>query len=92
MSASPELRRRSTSLKSCRIENSARVGVSRFGAEITLGATNLECNLFDLDGEDNLAGQHAGFVDSRGNACGCAPTTKACAMTSANLAPPKAMQ
>lgn len=72
-----------------RIDHSARAGVSSFGASATLGATVLECNAIDLDGEV-YAGSPS-WADQGGNMCGCAGHPVACKVTSSNLAPPEAL-
>lgn len=77
-------------LTSCRIEGSARAGVSAFGSAVELTDTVLECNPIALDAERS-GGREASFVDGGGNVCGCAGEIDECRVLSASLAPPEAL-
>jgi len=69
---------------SCRIEGSARAGLSMFDtAQVTLGSATLACDAIPLDGE----GQSS-FTASGNVVCSCAGATSACQVVSSNLQPP----
>ena len=70
------------------IEASARAGISNFGGFVEIGTTALQCNPIHLDGE-TYEGVPAGFDDTGGNACGCAPESVACELQSSGLTPPE---
>ncbi len=71
-----------------RVTQSARAGLSSFGAAVTLGASELCCNTIDLNGE---VSHDKAFVleDLGGNGCGCPEATGACKAISSGLAPPE---
>jgi hypothetical protein len=75
-----------------RIEDNARAGISSFSAAIVLVSSTVQCNLFDLNGEDYVEGQEFTFDGSKDNLCGCAdkpdPT---CPVVSENLSAPEAI-
>jgi hypothetical protein len=75
------------SLSWVRIESSERAGIANFGAVVDLAGTTLQCNGFDLAGED-YEGSPSVVHDLGGNACGCPEATGACEMVSADLDPP----
>lgn len=70
------------------IEESARAGLSNFGAMVSLGATHLRCAPFELAGEP-WKGIDFVFEDRGDNLCGCPAADHACHAVSANLAPPE---
>ncbi len=69
------------------IAGSPRAGVSNFAGSVTIGASRLECNVIDLDGEMFL-GEPFDFVNSGDNVCGCAGETRSCQVLSSNLEAP----
>ena len=73
-----------------RIADSARAGVANFAATMSIGATVLECNAIQLDGEA-LGGDYQ-FEDRGGNACSCGPEAGVCQVVSTNLEPPIAVR
>lgn len=77
-------------IRSCSIENSARAGVSNFGAQVVITDTTLECSAFDLEGE-KFGGVPFSFDGSMANTCGCGAATWDCKSQSAGLSPPAAM-
>ena len=70
------------------ITQSARAGISSFGAAVAVGGSTLSCNPNDLDGEE-LDGPYE-FEDRGGNTCGCKHAT-GCKVLSSTLAPPEAV-
>jgi hypothetical protein len=70
------------------IANNARAGVASFGADITLQAAMLECNNIHINGEVDLFGVAATFLDLGGNHCGCADDNVDCQLLSSELVPP----
>jgi len=70
---------------SCRVENSARAGLSMFGtAQITMSRTTLACDAIPLDSEGQSSFTTGGDV-----ICSCAGSTSACQVLSSNLQPPQ---
>ncbi|WP_437929553.1 right-handed parallel beta-helix repeat-containing protein [Sorangium sp. So ce291] len=75
------------------ITGNARAGVANFGSKVTILATILTCNAFDLNGETE-DGLHASFEGSSGWQCtrrgaeDCAETDDRCHAETANLEPP----
>jgi hypothetical protein len=70
------------------IEDSARAGLSNFGAFVSLGATAVRCAAFELEGE-KWDGSEFRFEDRGGNACGCPTADQVCEAVSAGLEPPE---
>jgi hypothetical protein len=70
-----------------RIAGNARAGISSFGGHLELGTTRLDCNLIDLDGEDN-EGSAASFMDLGKNGCGCGDASTGCQVLTSGLTPP----
>ena len=74
------------------IEDSARVGVSSFGSNVSLTNVKLECNSIELDQEDGsfsgCPNHPASFDDGGGNVCGCDGATVARQVKSSDLASP----
>jgi hypothetical protein len=70
------------------IEDSARAGLSNFGAFVSLGATTVRCAAFELEGE-KWSGSEFRFEDRGGNACGCPTADQVCEAVSAGLEPPE---
>lgn len=75
----------------CHVGASARAGVASFGGNVELSGSEFECNAIDLDGEF-LNGRGAEFADLGGNACGCGPQIRACAVLSSSLQAPDPVQ
>jgi hypothetical protein len=75
------------SVMGSRLSGSSRAGLSNFGADVSLGSTELECNPIHLDGEE--AQNPWTFTDLGGTVCGCGGATTACKVLSSNLEPPK---
>lgn len=69
------------------IVDSARVGLSNFGAFVSVGSTTLQCQAFDLDREP-WDGREATFEDRGDNRCGCPTADGPCTAVSAGLDPP----
>jgi hypothetical protein len=76
----------SATLTAIRVEESARSGVSNFGAHISIVTTHIQCSAFDLIGEP-FTNMDPIFENRGGNLCGCGSTTS-CKSVSAGLAPP----
>jgi hypothetical protein len=76
----------SVSMTNCRIERTARAGVTVFGAPLAMLDSSVGCASFDIDTEIHL-GVPAAFDSLGGNACGC-EQLEVCKAVSANLAPP----
>jgi hypothetical protein len=70
------------------IEDSARAGLSNFGALVSVGATAIRCAAFELEGE-KWDGSEFRFEDRGGNACGCPTADHVCEAVSAGLEPPE---
>ncbi len=70
------------------VTESARAGLSSFGAGVTLGGSALHCNTIDLNGEVSYDLPFV-FEDLGGNGCGCPEATGACKAISPGLAPPE---
>jgi hypothetical protein len=70
------------------VTESARAGLSSFGADVSLEALSLICNDIALDGEPHL-GQDFVFVDLGDNLCGCPAATDTCKVVSTGLTPPE---
>jgi hypothetical protein len=70
-----------------RIADSARAGLSIFGATATLASTQITCASFPLDGEA-LDGQPFSLTDQGNNACGCPNADEPCRLVSSSLQPP----
>ncbi|MBW2453402.1 MAG: hypothetical protein JRI68_02775 [Deltaproteobacteria bacterium] len=75
-------------IESCVADGNARAGLSNFGAEVTLGTTELLCNTLNLAG-DPFAEHTFGFDDLGGNRCGCGDATEACKAATSGLSPPE---
>ena len=81
------------------IVNSARVGVSNFGSEITMFSNNIACAGFEMEvdplpahyfGPSDPPQETAGtFVDFGGNHCGCPNAAGSCVAQSTGLQPPE---
>jgi hypothetical protein len=78
----------SATLTSVELSGNQRSGVANFGGSVTLQASALSCNGFDLDAEPGTDGQAATYDDQGGNTCGCQESTVACKALGASLAPP----
>jgi len=79
----------SMKISECRIENSARAGISSFGGRVELEDSTLECNGIHLAGE-NLPVPFS-FTDIGGNTCGCAGVEASCQAATSGLEPPEAI-
>jgi hypothetical protein len=75
-------------VEAVRIENSARAGVLAFSATVSIGASVLECNLINLDGES--MGPPYELVATSPNVCGCDGEVVECKVLSSMLEPPDA--
>jgi hypothetical protein len=71
------------------VEDSARAGISNFGALVAIGSTVVQCASFDLEGE--AQGQAFTFEDRGGNRCGCPVADAECIAVSPGLEPPGAI-
>lgn len=74
-----------------RITQSARAGISSFGATVQLSEVELRCNAIDLNGESeygSVVSQPFSFVELGEVDCGCEGAEQACLVQSAKLAPP----
>ena len=73
------------------VQNSARAGISSFGAQVNLDTTSFDCNGIDLDGE--MQGDTAyGFdLSGGGDVCGCDGGTGDCQVLSSGLTPPQSV-
>jgi hypothetical protein len=58
---------------------------------VHLGASRLECNVIDLNGEQ-YHNEHPTFEDRGGNTCGCGDTPTLCQVSSSTLEPPSALE
>lgn len=74
-------------IQGCRVEGSARAGITNFGSSVALGTTVLECNLIPLHAEP-FGGNNHSFMDLQGNSCGCAGESNICKLSTTSLAPP----
>ncbi|MDC0685485.1 right-handed parallel beta-helix repeat-containing protein [Sorangium atrum] len=80
-------------IQNATITNNPRAGIANFGSEVTILATTLACNAFDLNGE-NVGGSRASFDGSSGWRCtrrgaeDCVETDDRCHVETANLEPP----
>jgi hypothetical protein len=75
-----------------RIEDNARAGISSFSAAVVLVLSTVQCNLFDLNGEDSVEGQAFTFDGSKDNLCGCGEQPDStCPVVSENLTAPEAI-
>jgi hypothetical protein len=76
-------------ITSTRIEENARAGIANIGATVVLVSSTVQCNGFNLDGEDLGAGKTFTYDGSKDNLCGCGddpdPT---CPVVSENLSAP----
>jgi hypothetical protein len=70
-----------------RIEESARAGLSNFGAFVSLESTRIHCAAFELAGE-SYNDKEFTFEDRGGNQCGCPDADHACKSVSVGLEPP----
>ncbi len=74
------------------IEDSARVGLTTIGSNVSLTNVKFECNYINLDAEDGglsgCSGHPSSIGDNGGNVCGCDGVTIACQVSSLNLTPP----
>jgi hypothetical protein len=70
-----------------RIEDSARAGLSTFGATVLLFESVLACQAFDVNGEPYHGWQFV-LEDLGGNFCGCPEATAPCLVVSEALVPP----
>jgi hypothetical protein len=75
------------SVEATRVEDSARAGLSNFGAATPIQNSVVQCAAFDLEGEVYGATAFS-FEDRGGNACGCPTAELDCLVSSAGLAPP----
>ena len=75
-------------VESAWIEQSARAGISCFGANIEVTATRLECNAIHLDGEV-LFDTPFQIVDHGQNRCGCGGVEEPCTVKTTSLEPPE---
>jgi hypothetical protein len=72
------------------IEGSERAGITSLGSHVSLGATLLNCNAIDLDGE--MFGSELPVIsDLGGNTCKCGEHVVACQVKSIKLAPPDSL-
>lgn len=69
-----------------RIEANARAGIVAFGAHVSVGGTQLECNTIQLDKEVGTA--EPNLEDAGGNHCGCDAAEEVCKVLSTNLEAP----
>jgi hypothetical protein len=76
-------------ITSTKIEANARAGISNFSSAVILVSSTVECNKFDLDGEEVGNDQPFTFDGSKGNLCGCETLDRTCPVLSANLRPPE---
>ncbi|WP_437985178.1 right-handed parallel beta-helix repeat-containing protein [Sorangium sp. So ce117] len=80
-------------IQNATITDNARAGVANFGSKVTILATVLTCNGFELNGE-TVKGLPASFEGSSGWQCtrldteDCAETDDRCHVETANLEPP----
>lgn len=72
------------------IAESARGGMSCFGASVTMADNTLRCNALQLDGELS-AGLDAEFEDRGNNVCFCGDQLEECRVVSTTLEPPDAI-
>jgi hypothetical protein len=70
------------------VADSARAGISCFGAAVDVTDSKLACNAIDMNGE--IFDGPFSFDDGGGNICGCDNDESPCRVRSANLAPPPA--
>jgi hypothetical protein len=75
----------------CLIADSARAGISNFGATVSIAESAVRCAAFDLEGEPS-AGVPFTFDDRGGNTCGCPAGDRPCEAVSVGLAPPQAFE
>jgi hypothetical protein len=77
----------SATISDSRIEGAARAGISLFGSEVMLSASELSCNAIQLaaDPYDTL---QPNLQNLGANVCGCEETTAPCKALSAGLTPP----
>jgi hypothetical protein len=71
-----------------RIERSARAGLTNFGSEVTLSASELLCNPLDLNAQD-YEGRSYVFHDEQNNRCGCDNGSEACRVLTTMLDAPQ---
>jgi hypothetical protein len=71
-----------------RIEDSARAGISAFGARMSIGASVVQCASFDLASEP-FDGAPSDFEDQGGNVCGCPSADGACLLETLGIEPPE---
>jgi hypothetical protein len=69
------------------IVGSARAGLSVFGATLSAGNVQLECNGIDINGE-TFGGRPFSLTDLGGMTCGCKSEARDCKASSTGLAPP----
>jgi hypothetical protein len=74
-------------VRSTHIDDSARAGISSFGAHLRLVENALTCQIFDVNGEP-YSGQSFAVDDLGGNLCGCPDAAASCLVVSAGLEPP----
>jgi hypothetical protein len=70
--------------------DSARAGLSSFGADVALGSTLLRCSAFPLASE-HYEGAASTIEDLGNNGCGCPDADETCTAISASLEPPTAL-
>jgi hypothetical protein len=77
-------------LSSCHIGPSARAGLSAFGSEVSIRATNLSCNGFHLANERccENSGPIGVITDAGDNRCSCGEDEESCSAVSVGLEPP----
>jgi hypothetical protein len=71
-----------------RVQQSARAGLSDFGADVKLDTTTFECDAIQLDGEAYGSAPYS-LQDLGGDICGCSGTPVVCQILSSGLAPPE---
>jgi hypothetical protein len=74
-------------LSAVRIDDSARGGLTSFGADTALDTTSIRCAAFALSGMD-YDGRPFTFDDRGGNVCGCPTAEERCKVVTAELEPP----
>lgn len=88
VSAYSHLAATTATIQGCVISGSARAGASGFGADVSIGSSQFECNGINLDGED-VAGLDADVQDAGANVCGCEGEETACQLLSLGLGAPQ---
>jgi hypothetical protein len=73
------------------VQNSARAGISSFGAQVNLDTTSFDCNGIDLDGEMQGSVAYGFDLSGGGDVCGCDGGTGDCQVLSSGLSPPQSV-